>query len=132
MSDTPDAPAAEPPAADPDREHRIAERITFGNLCSELCNAVGVDPETNQGFTLTVLGGDVPQLVVYALPPAGPDGDPRPDWVDGLADIRSRGLSYAVLPGQNMRAPEARDRGQTFPPGHPGHHDSEVAQIGRA
>jgi hypothetical protein len=121
----PPTPVNPPPPSDADM------RLTFGNLCAELCNALGVDPERNQGFSLTAIGGNIPELTIYALPPQTDDGDPAPDWVNNLRDRAVRGLSFAVLPGQNMDAPPARDPGPVtdIPADNPVYWDAVAARL---
>lgn len=48
--------------------------LTMDQLNGALCTALGVDPDDHVGFRLTVLGGEMPALEAFHLPPQTPDG----------------------------------------------------------
>lgn len=107
--DTPDVNRPAAPQQDP--VERDAQRIAIPRLAAALCEAVGVDPERNEGFQLVARGGQIPELTIYAIPPQNDDGDFTDEWVTSLGAVAERGLTFAVLPGQNTTAPPARDPG---------------------
>lgn len=108
----PDNPDVNRPAApQQDPAARAAQRIDINRLGAALCHAIGVDPERNEGFQLVARGGQIPELTIYAIPPQNDDDDFTDEWVTGLAAVAERGLTFAVLPGQNTTAPPARDLG---------------------
>jgi hypothetical protein len=87
--------------------------VDVGELCANLMAAVGLDPETNQGFTLTVSGGQIPQLEVHPLPPMDEVGFLDP-WSGPLSSAMI-GTAMAVLPGSNTQAPPVQLRPMLLP-----------------
>jgi hypothetical protein len=82
-------------------------------LCARLCAAVGVDPDINQGFTLTVFGGNIPQLQVFPSPPGDEDGLTDP-WSGPLTSAMIP-TALAVLPGSDTQAPPVQVRPPLLP-----------------
>jgi hypothetical protein len=109
MPDTPDL--QRPPAPGSGAADRNAQAIDVGELCGRLCTALGLDPDTHEGFQLTVREGHVPELVAYLLHPHADDGRVTDAWVSALEQVTSRGITHAVLPGQDAQAPAAHDPG---------------------
>lgn len=104
---TTDVDDQRPAAPQPDR---VAHAMEIGDLCARLCQAFGVDDDTHTGFQLTVRGGHIPELTTFPIPPN--DGtDFTDEWVTATTKVAERGLTFAVLPGQTIDAPPARDPG---------------------
>jgi len=117
----PDPPLAAPAPEDATRNLHV----DVGELCANLMAAVGLDPETCQGFTLTVSGGQIPQLEVHPLPPMDEVGFTDP-WSGPLSSAMI-GTAMAVLPGSGTQAPPVRLLPMVLPsdmvprPVHPDH-----------
>jgi hypothetical protein len=79
--------------------------VTRDELNTRLCEAFGVDPEENAGFRLTVLGGQVPALEVFQLPPL--QGDALDDGQ--VAAVESIVHRFLVVPGDAPEAMAATD-----------------------
>lgn len=107
--DTPDVNRPADPQQDPSA--RVAQAIAINRLGAALCEAIGIDPDRNEGFQLVTRGGQIPELTIYAIPPQNEADEFTDEWVTGLRDLAARGLTFAVLPGQNTTAPPARDPG---------------------
>lgn len=93
-----------PPQPDPmPIADQQALQLSVGQLCSRLCEAVGIDPDTNRGFQLTVLEGDIPELTVYPVPPHDDTG-PTDEWSGPLGEAMAS-TTHAVLPGTAAAPP---------------------------
>lgn len=104
-------PIPEPPHREPTPLPDLAQaHAAVSDLCGELCEAVGVDPDTNQGFRLTVFAGQVPQLEVFPLV----DGPGENDWAAPLGQAMA-GSVLAVLPGRLGTAPPVEVRPELLP-----------------
>lgn len=104
-------PLPDPPPTEPvTNMQRHALTDGLNELNANLCRAVGVDPEAHQGFRLTVLGGQLPQLETYTIPPiSGPGlGIEYDPWSSPLGD--------AVLPTTAVLLPGNADGTQVQVP----------------
>jgi hypothetical protein len=88
--------------------------VTPDRLNVLLCEAMGVDPNTSVGFRLTVMGGSLPNLEVYASAPD--DGRTLLDsWARPLAQARAT-AQYVLLPGSDPDAPPVQHPAPAAPP----------------
>jgi hypothetical protein len=83
--------------------------VSVNDLNANLCRAVGLDPNTVQGFTLTIMGGDIPTLTVYPLPPTDGAMQLTDPWSDPLTDAM-QGVSTILLPGADPTAVGPQER----------------------